>query len=234
MKNNPISNSIKAVIFDMDGVLTETSKQHFHAWRRLANELGCDLPESVMDDVRGISRLASLDIVLNVCDLLSRYDDSEKVALADLKNRYYLESIDAFSEADLSAGALKLLNALKRKGLRIGLASASKNATQLLKAMAIEPYFDAIVDPTTINEGKPAPDIFLKAAELLDVKPEYCIGIEDAFAGIESIKAAGMTAYGIGNKAVLTNCDHVYHNLNALFGDWFEALHHADENPLIR
>ena len=194
MKADRIATSVRAFIFDLDGVLTETSKQHFLAWHRLAKELGCDLPQSVIDEVRGISRLASLDIVLNACGISSKYDTFERIALADLKNRYYLESIEAFSEADLSVGALDLLNALRHKGFRIGLASASKNAPQLLKAMDIEHYFDAVVDPKVINEGKPAPDIFLKAAELLHVKPEQCIGIEDAYAGIESIKAAGMTA----------------------------------------
>jgi beta-phosphoglucomutase len=205
--------SIKAFIFDMDGVLTETSRHHFLAWRRLSNELGYDLPESVMNDVRGISRLASLHIVLETCGITSQFDDTQKIALADQKNAYYLELIEAFSEADLSDGALDLLKALKQKGYRIGLASASKNAPQLLKAMAIEDYFDAIVDPKKVLEGKPAPDIFIKAAELLKVNPEDCIGIEDAFAGIESIKSAGMTAYGIGSKEVLTNCEHVFNNL---------------------
>ena len=141
------------------------------------------------------------------------FDEAQKIALANQKNAFYLESIDSFSEADLSDGALELLSELKRRGFLIGLASASNNAPQLLKAMAIEHFFDAIVDPKSIDEGKPAPDIFIKAAELLKMKPEHCIGIEDAYAGIESIKAAGMTAYGIGSKEVLTNCDHVFHNL---------------------
>ncbi len=228
-----LETSIKAVIFDMDGVLTETSKQHFLAWHRLAQDLGCDLPQSVMDEVRGISRLESLNIVLETCGITSPFDEAEKIALANQKNAYYLESINSFSEADLSIGALELLRELKRRGLLIALASASKNAPQLLKAMAIEHFFDAVVDPKSINEGKPAPDIFIKAAELLNVNPENCIGIEDAFAGIESIKAAGMSAYGIGSKEVLTNCEHVYQDLKALFDDWFDALQHTNENPLI-
>lgn len=213
MSENRLDPSIEAFIFDMDGVLTETSKQHFLAWRRLAQELGCDLPQSVMDEVRGISRLDSLNIVLETCGIASQFDEAQKIALANQKNAYYLESIDSFSEADLSAGTLELLDELKRRGFLIGLASASKNAPQLLKAMAIEHFFDAVVDPKLINEGKPAPDIFIKAAELLNVDPKNCIGIEDAYAGIESIKAAGMTAYGIGSKDVLTNCEHVFSNL---------------------
>jgi beta-phosphoglucomutase len=216
MSDDQLDPSIEAFIFDMDGVLTETSKQHFLAWRRLAQELGCDLPQFVMDEVRGISRLDSLNIVLETCGIASKFDEAQKIALANQKNAYYLESIDAFSEADLSDGALELLGELKRRGFLIGLASASKNAPQLLKAMGIEHFFDAVVDPKAINEGKPAPDIFIKAAELLNVKPEHCIGIEDAYAGIESIKAAGMIAYGIGSKEVLTNCDHVFHNLKDL------------------
>lgn len=208
---------IKAVIFDMDGVLTETSHQHFLAWNRLAEELGYILPLEVKDAVRGISRLASLDIVLKAVNADKRFTESEKLVLAEIKNIYYIESIKRFTAEDLSEGARELLELLKENGLKIALASASKNSKFLLRAMEIRQYFDIVVDPAVIQKGKPAPDIFLKAAELLNIAPEDCIGIEDAYAGIESIQRAGMTALGVGDAAVLSNCSIVFDNLQGVY-----------------
>lgn len=208
---------IKAVIFDMDGVLTETSHQHFLAWNRLAEELGYILPLEVKDAVRGISRLASLDIVLKAVNADKRFTESEKLVLAEIKNIYYIESIKRFTAEDLSEGARELLELLKENGLKIALASASKNSKFLLRAMEIKQYFDIVVDPAVIQKGKPAPDIFLKAAELLNIAPEDCIGIEDAYAGIESIQRAGMTALGVGDAAVLSNCSIVFDNLQGVY-----------------
>lgn len=208
---------IKAVIFDMDGVLTETSHQHFLAWNRLAEELGYTLPIQVKDAVRGISRLASLDIVLKAVNADKRFTESEKLVLAEIKNIYYIESIKRFTAEDLSEGARELLELLKENGLKIALASASKNSKFLLRAMEIKQYFDIVVDPAVIQKGKPAPDIFLKAAELLNIAPEDCIGIEDAYAGIESIQRAGMTALGVGDAAVLSNCSIVFDNLQGVY-----------------
>ncbi|MDD3705432.1 MAG: beta-phosphoglucomutase [Clostridiaceae bacterium] len=208
---------IKAVIFDMDGVLTETSHQHFLAWNRLAEELGYILPLEVKDAVRGISRLASLDIVLKAVNADKRFTESEKLVLAEIKNIYYIESIKRFTAEDLSGGARELLELLKENGLKIALASASKNSKFLLRAMEIKQYFDIVVDPAVIQKGKPAPDIFLKAAELLNIAPEDCIGIEDAYAGIESIQRAGMTALGVGDAAVLSNCSIVFDNLQGVY-----------------
>ena len=205
-----------AVIFDMDGVLTETSHQHFEAWQALANRLGYHLPPSVLDEVRGISRYDSLEIVLKVGNINDKFNVLEKQALADLKNKLYVSSIKSFNRDNLSVGTLPLLEYLKQNGIKIALASASNNAVQLLVNMGIIDYFDAIVDPKSVLCGKPAPDLFLKAAELLGVPPHTCIGVEDAYAGIESIKSAGMLPLGIGNKEVLTNCDLIFSSLTEL------------------
>lgn len=207
---------IKAVVFDLDGVLTETSKAHYKAWKALAVSMGFDVPEHLEDEVRGISRLASLDIVLNYGGKSDDFSHDEKVALAEQKNDHYLSLIEAYSPEDLSHGAIELLDFLKMKGMKIALASASKNAPFLLKAMDIEHYFDAVVDPSQVKHGKPAPDIFEKAAQLLDVPTDACIGVEDAFAGIESILAAGMQPIGIGSKDHLTNCEVVLSGLDSL------------------
>lgn len=220
---------IKAVVFDMDGVLTETSDQHFKAWGRLAEELGYTLSYGVKDAVRGISRLASLDIVLKAINGEKRFTEKEKHALAEKKNQYYIESINKFTAENLSEGAIDLLELLKEKGMKIALASASRNSEFLLRAMGIKQYFDVIVDPAGIKNGKPAPDIFLKAAELLGLAPGECIGIEDAYAGIESIKRAGMTAVGVGDAKVLSNCSVVFDNLEGVYS-YFKQLFNSNGN----
>lgn len=212
----PEQPNYKAVVFDMDGVLTETSKAHYQAWVDLATELGFEVPETLEDEVRGISRMDSLEIVLGYGGLTDAYTEEEKEALATKKNEIYLSYISDYSPLNLAPGAFDLLMMLKTKKIKIALASASKNAPMLLKAMGIESFFDVVVDPSTIENGKPAPDIFLKAAELLRLSPKLCIGVEDAYAGIESITLAGMTPLGIGSKNVLSNCEMVFSGLDSL------------------
>ncbi len=208
--------NFKAVIFDMDGVLTETSEEHFLAWKALAKELGFVLPDPIKDEVKGISRMASLEIVLSAGHMADAFTIEEKEGLATRKNDIYLDLIQDFSPKNLSQGAQALLKSLKENGILIGLASASKNAPFLLKAMAIEHYFDTVVDPRGIKNGKPAPDIFLKAAEQLGLEPSKCIAVEDAFAGIESILSAGMIPIGIGSGQLLWNAKHVFNDLKPL------------------
>jgi beta-phosphoglucomutase len=207
-------NRIKAVIFDMDGVLTETSRQHFLAWKQLAKELGFEITEDINEKVKGISRLESLDIVLKAGNMEDKFTETEKVQLADKKNLMYQSLIKEFTKENLSDGALILLKALQENDVKIALASVSKNAQFLLEAMEIKDYFDAIVDPREVLNSKPAPDIFIMAAQMLDINPINCIGIEDAFAGVEAIKSAGMKPIGIGNKKVLHNCDTVFDSLS--------------------
>jgi beta-phosphoglucomutase len=206
-------NTLEAVIFDMDGVLTETSRQHYLAWKQLANELGFEITEDINEQIKGISRLESLDIVLKAGSMADKFSESEKYDLASKKNLIYQSLIKEFTKENLSEGALELLISLKNNNIKIALASVSKNAQFLLQAMNIRDYFNAIADPSEVKQGKPAPDIFLMAAKKLGVKPENCVGIEDAFAGVESIKSAGMHPIGIGRKVVLFNCDRVFKSL---------------------
>lgn len=210
------SKPYKGIIFDLDGVLTETSHAHFQAWKTLAESMGIEVPDTLEDQVRGISRRASLDLVLAHSKEAVNLTDEDKEILASRKNAIYLDQIAHYSPNDLCEGAEALLEALKAKGYKIALASASKNAPFLLKAMDIAHYFDAVVNPAEIKAGKPAPDIFLKACEMLSLEPSVCIGIEDAFAGIESIKAAGILPIGIGKPDVLYNSDIVLSDLKAL------------------
>ncbi|MDF2521485.1 MAG: beta-phosphoglucomutase [Clostridia bacterium] len=204
---------LEAVIFDLDGVLTETSRQHFLAWKQLAEGLSFMLPDEMNERLKGISRMESLEIILEAAGMTDRFTESEKVELTNFKNNIYKSMIKKFTKENLSEGALDLLVSLRENNIKIALASVSKNAPFLLNAMGIEGFFDAVADPNEIKRGKPAPDIFLAAAELLKVPPHNCIGIEDAFAGIEAIKAAGMIPVGIGRKEELSNCELVVSGL---------------------
>lgn len=206
----------KGIVFDLDGVLTETSHAHFLAWKSLAEALNFSVPDILEDRVRGISRRTALDLVLAYSEDAIKYTEAEKEAFATEKNEIYLEKIADYTEQNLCEGANELLDFLKREGFKVALASASRNAPFLIKTMGIEGYFDAVVNPLDIERGKPAPDIFLKACDLIDLKPSECIGIEDAYAGIESIKSAGLVPIGIGNSDTLHNSDIVLRNLKML------------------
>lgn len=217
-------NMIEAVIFDMDGVLTETSKQHYQAWKLLVNDLGFDITDNINEQVKGISRLASLEIVLSAGNMVDKFTEFEKIQLADKKNLIYQSLIKEFTKANLSVGAMELLIVLRDNNIKIALASVSKNAQFLLEAMEIKDFFDVIVDPSEVLNSKPAPDIFIMAAHKLGVEPRSCIGIEDAFAGVEAIKSAGMKPIGIGSKKVLYNCDVVYDNLSEINMDVLKII----------
>lgn len=191
---------MQAVIFDVDGVLCESSKDHFLAWKRLAKELGFFLPEDYEDRLRGISRAASLEQLLKEGHLQHAFTQEEKQELMNRKNRYYQQALEEVTPEDLNPGVKELLELLKEMKIPMAVASASRNAPKLLEKMEILSYFNLLVDPATITHPKPHPEIFLQAAHGLGIKPALCIGIEDAPAGIESILRAGMMAIAIGDE----------------------------------
>ena len=197
----------KAVLFDLDGVLTATSDNHYQAWREMTKEFGYELPEDFRDKLRGISRMDSIDLIFEHFKL--DFSLEEKLRLSNQKNEYYKKSIKSFTPENLYPGVIPLLDKLKEMKVKIGLVSASKNAADLIKNMQIEKYFDAIVDPRDVKNGKPSPDPFLHAAHMLDMDPRDCLGVEDAKAGIASINEAGMTSLGIGDDD-LNKADFVY------------------------
>jgi beta-phosphoglucomutase len=201
----------KAVIFDLDGVITDTAHYHYLAWKRLAESQGVHFDQAFNENLKGIDRMGSLDLIL--ASSSRTYTQQEKLALADEKNLHYQELISTMSSSDLLPGAVNALNAVRRAGLRIGLASVSKNAFTVLGRLGITDKFDYVVDAATIARGKPDPEIFLKAARELDVAPADCLGVEDAVAGVASIKSAGMFALGIGHPFVLTEADVVITSL---------------------
>lgn len=198
---------LKAVIFDLDGVLTDTASIHYRAWKRLADELGIEFDERINRRLKGVDRMASLEILLERAG--HSFDDAEKAELAARKNGYYRDEIARFTPKDLLPGALEVLEAVRAAGLKTALASASRNAPLLLERLGIADRFDFIADPAAVECGKPAPDIFLAAARGLGVEPETCLGVEDAAAGIAAIKAAGMLALGIGARTELADADAV-------------------------
>lgn len=191
----------QALIFDLDGVLTDTASTHYRAWKRLADEIGVPFDRQDNERLKGVDRMASLEIIL---ERASRtYTSEEKQALAERKNAYYVAEINKFGPTDLFEGVERLLDAAKARGLKLGLASASRNAFLLLDRLGIAGRFDYIADAARIARAKPDPGIFLAVAEALGVAPAACIGVEDAAAGIAAIRAAGMTAIGIGDARAL-------------------------------
>ncbi|HEY1148402.1 MAG TPA: beta-phosphoglucomutase [Pseudoduganella sp.] len=205
------ANRFKAVIFDLDGVITDTARYHYLAWKRLAESQGVHFDEAFNEHLKGIDRMGSLELIL--ASSPRTYTQDEKLALAHEKNEHYKELIATMSPADLLPGAVEALDACRAAGLKIGLASVSKNAFSVLDMLGITDKFDYVVDAAKIGRGKPDPEIFLKAASELGVSPADCMGVEDAVAGVASIKSAGMWALGIGDPAVLRQADRVIPSL---------------------
>jgi beta-phosphoglucomutase len=194
-------------------VITDTARYHYLAWKRLADDEGIRFDEVFNQRLKGVDRMGSLEIILGQSG--KTYTASEKVALAEAKNDYYRQMIAVMTPDDLLPGAMAALVSTREAGLKIGLASVSKNAPTVLERLGIADRFDCVVDAQTISRGKPDPEIFLTAAECLHVPPDLCIGVEDAIAGIQAIKAAGMYAIGVGDPRVLRQADQVIPGLYA-------------------
>ncbi len=202
----------KAVIFDLDGVITDTAHYHYLAWKRLAESEGVAFDEEFNEQLKGIDRMGSLELIL--AGAAQDYSAQQKLALADTKNRHYQQLVSTMSAADLLPGAVAALDAVRAAGLKIGLASVSKNAFSVLDRLGIRDRFDDVVDAALLANSKPHPEIFLTAAHHLGVAPADCLGVEDAVAGVTSIKAAGMFALGIGSPHILTEADIVIPGLD--------------------
>ncbi|WP_353947585.1 beta-phosphoglucomutase [Sporolactobacillus sp. Y61] len=192
---------MKAVIFDLDGVLTDTAKYHFEAWKNLARSIGIEIDETFNQHLLGISRMESLELILQFGGRSDDFSALEKDELAARKNEAYRGLISGMTPADLLPGIGQFLRDLKEAGIKIGLASASRNGPFILDSLQITSFFDAIVDPAKLKKGKPDPEIFAAAAAQLKMRPAECAGIEDAVAGIQAINAAGMFSVGIATPA---------------------------------
>ena len=198
----------KGIIFDLDGVICSTD--HYLAWKALADRLGIYFDETINNRLRGVSRMESLDIVLE------RYDgvlgEEEKRAAAEEKNNTYRELLKQMSPADLSAEVKATLDALRARGLLLGIGSSSKNTKFILSQIGLGDYFDKISDGTNITRSKPDPEVFLKAAEYLGLEPGDCLVVEDAKAGVQAARAAGMDAAAIGDAV---SCGLATYNLGS-------------------
>lgn len=192
--------AIQGVIFDLDGVITDTAHLHFLAWKALGDSLGVEITLELNEGLKGLGRQETLTLILKEAGLYDQYTETERQALADRKNRTYVASLESLGPQDLLPGIGDCLKDLKKRGIKIGLASSSQNAGLIIKKLGLEPYFEAMVDPRSLSRGKPDPEIYLKAAAALGLTPAKCAGVEDARAGLEAIRAAGMTAIALGQS----------------------------------
>lgn len=201
---------IKACIFDLDGVIVDTAHYHFLAWKRLASELNIELTLADNERLKGVSRMHSLDIILSLGGVT--LPEAEKIRLADKKNGWFVEYLGEMKLSEIFPGVKALLENLRSKGIKVGLASSSKNAPTVLSLLNISNLFDAVVDGNMIVNSKPHPEIFLLAASKLGVDVKDCVVFEDAEAGVEAAIAAGMKCVGIGSEAQLHQADFVIRN----------------------
>lgn len=197
--------NIQAVIFDLDGVIVSTDQLHYRAWKYISD--GEDIPfnEEINNSLRGVSRMQSLEIILERAPKI--YTPDEKQELSERKNRYYVELLGSLSEADILPEVLKALRELKEYRIHMAIGSSSKNARLILRQIGLENAFDAIADGNDITRSKPFPDVFLSAAEKLGIHPLACMVVEDAAAGIQAAKAAGMTVAAIGDAVNSSEAD---------------------------
>ncbi|MDH6429724.1 beta-phosphoglucomutase [Paenibacillus odorifer] len=209
--------NMKGAIFDLDGVIVDTAKYHYLAWASLADELGFKFTEEDNERLKGVSRMRSLDILLEVGGL--EFEEAEKLAMAEKKNRLYVEYISRLEESELLPGVKEYLTGLRSRGIGIALGSASKNAEFILNKLNITDLFDAVVDGNKVSLAKPDPEVFLIAAQEIGLQPDECVVFEDAEAGVQAGKAAGMKVVGIGKPEVLKEADLVVKGLYELLTD---------------
>lgn len=189
---------IRAVIFDLDGVIVDTAHYHFLAWKRLGKEIGVDLTEADNEKLKGVSRMQSLQIILDMGKI--NLSKEKKESLATRKNEWFVEYVEAMKPEEIFPGVKDLILLLRKNGKKVALASSSKNAPRVVELLRIQDLFDVIVDGSMIIDTKPDPEIFLLTAQKLGVKPQDCVVFEDAEAGVEAAIRAGMKCVGVGSE----------------------------------
>lgn len=197
--------NIKACIFDLDGVIVDTAKYHFEAWKRLANELGFDFTPKQNELLKGVSRVESFKIILGIGGI--EMPEAEQVAYREKKNDWYKEFISGMDEREILPGITDFLQELQSKGIKLALGSASKNAQPVLKAIGLFDTFEVIVDGLSVSKAKPDPEVFLKAAKGIGIDPENCVVFEDAYAGVQAANAAKMFSVGVGKEEDLPHAN---------------------------
>lgn len=194
-------------IFDLDGVITDTAKFHYQAWKALADSLGISIDETFNETLKGISRMDSLDRILAHGHRENAFTPAEKEALAQQKNDHYVQLLEHLTTEDVLPGVVPLLQQAQARHIPCAVASASKNAPLILEKLGVRAYFATIVDPDSLSKGKPDPEIFLAAADSIGVLPQNAIGFEDAQSGIDGLKAAGIYAVGLSASQPLIGAD---------------------------
>lgn len=205
---------VKGVIFDLDGVLIFTDQYHFMAWKTIADKLNIPFDEKVNNRLRGVSRMDSLEIILSYSE--RPFSVAEKEVMAEDKNDLYRTYLQKMTSSDVSEETRLVLEGLRKMGLKLAVGSSSKNTPLILEKTDLEKYFDAVSDGNNISKSKPDPEVFLKAAEYLDLDPSECIVVEDAEAGIDAGKGGGFLTVGIGCAANYSKTDYPIKNLNDL------------------
>ena len=198
---------IKGCIFDLDGVIVDTAKYHYLAWKKIADELGFEFTKEDNEKLKGVSRMDSLDILLQIGNL--NFDEKTKINLAEKKNKIYVNYISKINKSEILEGVEDFIKELKENNIKIALGSVSKNAVPIIKNIGMLNYFDSIIDGNKITKAKPDPEVFLLGAKELNLKPENCVVFEDAAKGIQAAKNAGMYAVGVGDPLILKQADKV-------------------------
>lgn len=209
-------------IFDLDGVIVDTAKYHYQAWKNLANQLGFEFTEEQNELFKGVSRKKSLEILLQLGNIKATQEQFNSWMVE--KNEDYLAYIEKMDASEILPDVPRVLDFLKLNNIPISLGSASKNAVPILKKVNLISYFDAIVDGNSVTKAKPDPEVFLTAAKKLNVLQEHCIVFEDAVAGVKAANAANMLSIGIGDKNVLHEADYVFNNFTEISLDFLNKI----------
>lgn len=207
-------NTIKACIFDLDGVIVDTAVYHYKAWKRLANSLGFDFTEHQNEQLKGVSRVRSLQLILGWGGITKT--EAEQEQLATQKNTWYMEMVNQMKPEEILPGAKEFLTTCRAVGLKTALGSASKNSMTILEKIGITDMFDAVIDGNKVSKAKPDPEVFLAGAQALGVQPEECVVFEDAIAGVEAAIAGDMKVVGIGSPDVLKGANLVIKGLDEM------------------
>lgn len=211
--------SIKAVIFDLDGVIVTTDENHYQSWKKISSEEGIPFDRELNEKFRGVSRMECLEILLNQTD--KTYTEEEKKELATRKNNYYRSSLNDLNKDKILPNVMNILEILKEKGVKIAVGSSSRNTPFILEQIGLKGYFDAVADGNQIENSKPDPEVFLLAAKKMNVPPERCLVIEDADAGVEAAVNGGMKAFAVGSAVDNEKADYRAEDLSQITVDTF-------------
>ncbi len=220
-------NNFSGCLFDLDGIIVETDKYHFLAWKALADKLNIVFTENDNERLKGVSRMASMEIILSLGK--TSLDEAEKIALATQKNELYCNFLKELTTDNILPGVIELIKSFKQHHIKVGIGSSSKNAKLILEQVGLIHEFDTIIDGSMVENSKPAPDIFLLGAKRLNINPKDCLVIEDAESGVKAAKRAGMKCIGVGNPSNLSEADLVINSLSNLRLEEISSLYNNQE-----